>query len=259
MPSAIRQKIKIRQKLQDLVDITFYIPCCNEEDSIIPTLEKLVGIVKGMDLTFELLIYNDGSTDNTKKNIEKYSKQHPELTINIINNIRRMGLGYNYMDGAFRGIGKYYMMICGDNSETKESIMQVLEHKGKADIIIPYFGNLDTRNIFRRNLSRLFTRIVNLINGYNIRYYNGIVLHLRNNIARWHPASSGFAYQAEFLSILLDQHKTYLEINISNMDRKSGFSKAFSFQNFISVTNSLFKIFLRRIQREIRIKITTSS
>ncbi len=249
MKSEFKQKLKQRQKLENLVDVTFYIPCCNEELNIIPTLDKLVSVMRGMALSYELLIYNDGSTDDTQKQIEKYVRGHPELIINIVNNKKKKGLGFNYIDGAFRGLGKYYMMICGDNSETEESIRKVLSKMGAADIIIPYFGNLDRRKFFRRNLSRIFTRIVNFINGYSINYYNGIVLHIRSNILRWHPASSGFAYQAELLSILLDHHKSYLEVNISNNDRKSGISKAFNLQNYFSVSHSLLQILFRRIRR----------
>lgn len=251
MKREILRKLEQRRKLQNLVDITFYIPCCNEEQNIIASLEKLVRTVRPMHLTYELLIFNDGSTDNTQKRIEKYKRNHPELIINIIQRKKRRGLGYNYIDGAFKGLGKYYMMICGDNSETEESIRQVLGKMGTADVIIPYFGTRDTRNFFRKYLSKIFTVLVNSINGYNIRYYNGIVLHLRENIIRWHPTSSGFAYQAELLSILLDHHKTYREINISNNDRKSGITKAFNVQNYFSVAHSLLQIFFARIRRSI--------
>lgn len=249
MKSEIKEKIKKRQQLENLVEVTFYIPCCNEETNIIPTLDKLVSVMVELDIACEFLIYNDGSTDKTQYLIERYASEHPELLINIVNNKKRRGLGFNYVDGAFRGLGKYYMMICGDNSETAESIKCVLNKRGKADIIIPYFGSRDSRKFFRRNLSRIFTALVNTINGYKIRYYNGIVLHLRSNIMRWHPISSGFAYQAELLSILLDHHKTYCEVNISNKDRKSGISKAFNIQNYFSVSHSLLQIFFSRIRR----------
>ena len=249
MIKSLKHKIKKRQALENLVEITFYIPCCNEEKNIIPTLEKLVKTVKQIGISFEILIYNDGSTDKTESKIKKYQKEHPEFIINLVNNKKRMGLGFNYVDGVFIGLGKYYMMICGDNSETEESIEKVLNKRGTADIIIPYFGNRDSRKFLRRILSKIFTKIVNLINGYNIRYYNGIVLHLRQNVMRWHPASSGFAYQAELLSILLDQHKTYIQVKIGNNDRKSGISKAFNLQNYLSISHSLLQILFRRIRR----------
>lgn len=240
-----------RKQVENAVEVTFYIPCLNEERNIIATLDKITSIATRLNLAFELLIYNDGSTDNTKELAEDYAKNHPEFLIRVVNNTKRRGLGYNYIDGAFLGFGKYYMMICGDNAETEESILRILEPRGTADIVIPYFGNLDTRNAMRRILSRLFTTIVNLLSGHRIKYYNGPVLHLRHNVMRWHPTSSGFGYQAELLSILLDSHCSYIEVNVSNHDRSGGFSRAFKPQNILSVMHSLLQIFFHRIRATI--------
>ena len=243
--------LKNREKLENLVEVTFYVPCLNEENSIIPTLDKLVSVAKDLNLTFELIVYNDGSTDKTKEIVENYIKKHSDILARIINRVKRKGLGYNYIDGAFLGIGKYYMMICGDNSETEESLREILERRGSADIIIPYFGHLDKRSFARRNLSKLFTWIVNYLSGNKINYYNGVVLHLRFNVMRWHPMSIGFAYQAELLSIMLDENKSYVQVLISNNDRETGFSRAFYFLNFLSVVHSLLQISFRRIRRAI--------
>ena len=240
-----------REELERLIDITFFIPCLNEEDSIIATLDKLVEVANEFSLTVELLVYNDGSTDHTKPLVEKYAQDHPELFVHLINNEKRKGLGYNYIDGAFKGFGKYYMMICGDNAETTESLREILKRKGSADIVIPYFGDMDARSFFRRKLSRLFTFIVNFLNGYHIKYYNGTVLHERFNVMRWHPSSSGFAYQAEMITIMLDEHKTYCHVQVANRDREQGVSRAFYLQNIFSVTHSLLQIFFRRIRRMI--------
>ena len=246
-----------RKQIENMIDVSFFIPCLNEEKDIIPTLKMIIAVATQMELTFEILVYNDGSTDNTRLLVEEYIEKHPDVLIRIINRKARKGLGCNYIDGAFLGFGKYYMMICGDHSETEESLKVIFEQKGKADMIIPYFGHLDKRNILRRKLSRLFTNVVNFANGYNIKYYNGVVLHMTSNVRRWHPTSVGFAYQAELISLLLDEHKSYIEILISNRDRKEGFSRAFYFLNILSVVHSILQILFRRIRVAITPKQVT--
>jgi glycosyltransferase involved in cell wall biosynthesis len=251
MKTEFKHLLEKRQELENLAEVTFFIPCHNEDYTIIAVLNKIISIATDLKVTFELLVYNDGSTDKTKELVESYAREHSEILIQLVNNNKRKGLGYNYIDGAFRGVGKYYVMMCGDNSETEESIRKILEKKGTADMIIPYFGSLDSRTFFRRHLSRIFTTIVNLISGYHLKYYNGVVLHERFNVMRWHPVSSGFAYQAELLVILLSERKSYVEVLVSNNDREKGASKAFNLKNIFSVTHSLLQIFFLRIRRMI--------
>ena len=255
MYKEIRDLIRQREQLENIVDITFYIPALNEQDNIVQTLDKIVFVMSSSKVTFEMLVYNDCSTDNTRGVVEDYIQSHPGYIIKLINNRERRGLGYNYKDGAFIGIGKYYMMICGDNSETEESMREILNLTGKADILIPYFGGLDTRSRFRKYLSKLFTFLVNLISGHNVKYYNGVVLHLRQNVICASPTSSGFGYQAELISKLLDMGKSYLHVNVSNNDRSSGITKAFMLQNVMAVIHSLLQISLRRTKKVLFKKI----
>lgn len=233
------------------VDVTFYVPCHNEEEKIKNTLEKLVRVACAAGVTYEILVFNDGSTDQTQQLAEAFSAAHPDVIMRIIRNSRPRGLGYNYIEGAFQGLGNYYMMICGDDSETEESIATILGLRGSADIIVPYFDDFDTRNVFRRHLSKTFTKIVNLLNGFDVHYYNGVILHKRYNIMRWHPSSSGFAYQAELLSTLLFHNQTYVQVKIANKDRENGISRAFRLQNICSVTHSLLQIFFLRVRNVI--------
>jgi glycosyltransferase involved in cell wall biosynthesis len=247
----IENLIKSRSKINNTFDVTFFVPALNEQNSIITTLNKIVSVASRLNITYEIIVVNDGSKDNTKNLIENYINEHSELSIRAFHNSIRRGLGYNYVDASFHGFGKYYIMICGDNSETEESIVELLNKKGKADIIIPYFGDRDTRNIIRKVVSRIFSTMVNLISGNKIKYYNGTVLHLRKNLLRWHPMATGFAYQAELLDILINEKRTYLEVQISNNDREVGYSKAFYLQNYLSIVHSLLQILLRRTRRTI--------
>lgn len=247
----IKQKFKLREKYKSIVDITFYIPCHNEELLIYRSLDKLNNLLNQTKFTFEFLIYNDGSSDKSLFEIKKFIGNHPRINLTLVNLKKSRGLGFNYQDGSHLGIGQYYMMICGDNAETEESILKILKNLGSAEILIPYFGLGDNRNLIRKFLSILYTKIVNTINGKKIKYYNGVVLHLRENVAMYSSASSGFGYQSELLSNLLFHNKSFKHISISNNDREIGFSRAFRLKNIFSVLHSLLQIFLKRVRHEI--------
>lgn len=238
---------KIKQ--DDEFDITFFIPCYNEEENIVRTIETIVSAAQETTFKYEILIIDDHSQDKTVDVIEDFMKMHCNIPIQLERNKINCGLGYNYVEGAFLGKGKYYMAVFGDNSEPKESLLTVIKKLGSANIVVPYFGRGDSRPITRVLISRTFVALVNFISGHALRYYNGPVLHLRYNVMRWHSNTLGFAYQAELITQLLDNGASYTEVEIPNCNRKRGVSKAFTFKNFLSISHSLLQIFLRRIRR----------
>lgn len=236
-----------------MTEITFYVPCLNEEKNIQESLNTIIQSCKVLEiLKYEILVYNDGSNDNSLEKIEEFRiKNYFSGKLEVISNKKPMGLGYNYIEGAYKGRGIYYIMVCGDNSEDINNLCKILKERGKADMIVPNFIKNDNRIYVRRFLSRLFTFLVNFFSGNNLKYYNGIVLHKIENVKRWHPLSCGFGYQAELLTNLISIGKTYIEIDINNIDRKEGISRSLSLLNFLSVSHTLLQILFRRIRKSI--------
>ncbi len=229
-------------------DISFFVPCLNEEEAIIPTLEALLAAVRKFSYSFQIIVVDDGSTDRTSALVEEFMRRQPDAGISLIHNPVSRGLGRNYVDASFIATGKYYKLICGDNAEPQHSIEALMAHLGEADIIMPYLPK-DRRSWKRRFLSRLFTRVVNLIGGHRMRYYNGTAIHLRYNVMRWHSDTYGFAYNAEIVTRLLNEGATCLEIPIDAVEAEGRISRAFSFHNILSVPHSLLQIFLRRLRK----------
>lgn len=229
-------------------DISFFVPCYNEEGNIVPTLENIIEATKETRVSYEILLVDDKSRDNTVRVVQDFIGANPEIPITLVENKNNMGLGRNYVEGAYISKGKYYMLVNGDTAEPKESIVTILKELHRADMIVPYFGKQDTRKIGRRVLSKVFTALVNLLSGQSLRYYNGPVAHLKLNVMRWHADTDGFGYQAEIVNRLLIEGVSYIEVQVPNIDRGSGVTSAFSTQNFLAVGHSLFQILLRRVR-----------
>ncbi len=242
------------------VEFTFFVPCLNEENNIVNAIETIVSVSNELKLTYEIIIIDDNSKDNTLENIKVFIEGNEDVDIKLFKNTVTKGLGYNYTEGAYKGSGNYYMLVNGDNSEKKETLQAILGIAGATDMIIPYFYSTDNRKIFRIITSKLFTFIINLISGNSIKYYNGPVLHHRYNVMRHHSDTHGFAYQAELIVKLLDQNKSYSEVVVLNQDRDSqllkqngdkGKSKAFTIVNILSVLHSITQIILRKIRKNL--------
>jgi glycosyltransferase involved in cell wall biosynthesis len=232
------------------IDVTFFVPCLNEEERLVPTLETIQDAMRGFPYGYEVLIVDDGSGDRTFEVAEQFRREHPEMSICVHRNPRNLGLSRSFVDSAFRGRGTYYRLVCGDNVEPKEAMARILGLLGKADIVVPYYPVLPGKSAMRRVISRTFTLLVDLISGYRLQYYNGCALYRRYHVMRWAPYNYGFGFQADLITRLLDEGASYVEVPVSgfHLTKERGRS-AITLRNFVSTGHTLFEILLRRIRR----------
>lgn len=229
--------------------ITFFVPCLNEENNIGRTIDTIVGVAQDGGYTYEILVIDDASVDGTVAEVLDLRKRYPQTRIELIQNPFCRGIGRNYFIAAQRARGEYFMLVNGDATEPAEAIRTILSHIGEADAVVPYLGLKDTRTLPRKLLSLTFMFLVNAISGHRLKYYNGPVLHKTENVRMWFAETAGFGYQAELLCRLLDEGISVVEVQIVNSNRECGASKAFTITNLLSVANTLFHIFLRRLER----------
>src|SRR5262249_2169968 len=97
------------------VDLTLFIACYNEEENIVGTLETVQAALAEHKLTWEVIIIDDASQDNSVAVIQDYVAKHPALPIRLYVNPVNKGLGQNFVEASFLGNGEYYRLICGDN------------------------------------------------------------------------------------------------------------------------------------------------
>ena len=227
-------------------EVSIFIPCLNEEEHIVGAMETVVAACRAAGCSFEILVFDDGSTDGTAAAVQAYQAANPGVPVRLFRNIRNRGVAYNFVEGAYRGRGTFYRQVQGDNVEPQATLQALLKERGAADVIIPYFTEIRNRRFHRKVISRLYTALVNLVSGYRIRYYNGCPLYRREHILRFHVETTGFGYQAEFLTRLIYEGMTYREVPLVAFDRKG--SASINLKNLLSVGHSLITIALRRLR-----------
>lgn len=225
-------------------EVSVFVPCLNEGPRIEATIATICRACEG--LPFEILIANDGSTDNSIERMRAAQMALPGVKITVFDSPVNRGMGYFYLLAAYVATGRYYIYIPGDNVVPVEQLRAVLEHRGRADIIVPYYEELDHRSPGRLRLSRAFTGLVNLLGGHSIRYYNGSVLHLRRNVCNAPTLTAGPAYQAELISNLLLQGASVIQLKVPI--RTAAKSGTLRLRNVWPAGLTLLRILRRRLQ-----------
>lgn len=228
--------------------LSVVIPAHNEEKNIRNSIASVLSIVPKYCKNFEIIVINDKSRDKTGQIINQLAKV--SKNIRAYHNKQNLGFGGTYWKGVNLAKFEYCMMVWGDNAHTAQSLHMILSKIGQADVIIPNYTNIETRTGLRRNISRLFTLIVNLTAGLNIKYYNGTTLYKTQLLKKIPRTSTGFGFQAEVLGYILKNGASYVEVDTLRRNIPDGPTTAFKLKNFINVAKGLLWLFWKfRIEK----------
>lgn len=192
-------------------NLSLIIAALNEEKLISSTVKAAVTSCLNCLDNFELILVNDGSTDRTGEIMEQICKDLNNVT--VIHHSINQGLGAALQHGVKIAKYEYVMLLCGDGGLPGESLPPILSAIGQADLIIPYMSNFKKiKTPFRFYLSKIYTKLFNLIFGQKLNYYNGLPVYKTEMLRNMKIISKGFAVQAEVIIKLLKSGCSYIQI-----------------------------------------------
>ena len=125
------KKVSKNQKI-----LSISVAAYNLGDMIRDNLDSFVKAPKEVLDKIEILVTNDGSTDDTEKIVKEYAKKYPKSVILI--NQKNQGAGSTVNSGIKHATGKYFKMIDGDDwveTQNLEGLIENLENSD-ADIVL---------------------------------------------------------------------------------------------------------------------------
>lgn len=213
--------------------VSVIVPALNEQGNIAATVHEILTALDGRFADFELLLIDDGSTDDTGPIMDQLAASNPHLR--VVHNPQPSNFGGAYKKGLGFVRMQYVMMVPGDNQFPAASIIKVLEKIGEADIVIPFTSNQRIRAKSRQLGSRAFTGLLNCLFRLHLTYYNGIVVHRTDIVKGIAITTDSFAYQAETLIKLLRAGHSYVEVGTEITERSAGKSAALRPKNLLLV------------------------
>lgn len=111
------------------------IPLYNEEKRI-TTLSKIYSYLNKQKFSWEIILVNDGSKDNTKKVATNMIKTNSFKNVQLISYKRNRGKGFAVKKGMLKAKGEYRLFIDIDLSTPIEEFKKFLPFIKKFDIVI---------------------------------------------------------------------------------------------------------------------------
>lgn len=219
--------------------ISIVIAALNEELNIEGAIRTAISAAEQWFEDYEILVFDDASTDRTGEIAEKVARENSR--VKVFHNKRPLCLGGVIKEGYKRAKMEYAIWLPGKNTTSREALDIIFSHKGKADLIIPYALNMSERPLFRRLLSRLFQKILNLTFGMNLKYFNDTVLCKTDQIKKFNIRTNSYAWQAEALIKMIKAGHSYIEVGFNDIFVKPGRkTKALKLNNIFGVTKFYF-------------------
>ena len=112
------------------IDVTIIVPAFNEEQAIGGVLDDLVAVMEASKASYELIVVDDGCTDNTRSICEA----RPQ--VEVIAHARNRGNGAARTTGVKAAKGRYVVMIDADATYPTDVIPQMVRDLEHCDMVI---------------------------------------------------------------------------------------------------------------------------
>jgi len=215
-------------------------PALNEEENVGNAIQASLSVFDEFDINGEIVVVNDGSTDQTQKIIEEYSKRDPR--VRGLKHDSPHGFGGSFWDGVDHAEGKCVVCLPGDNENDPWEILRYVNLLEHVDIVIPFVFNKSVRPFYRNVLSFLYRLIVNTTFGTNLNYTNGTVLYRKAVLSELDYRSHSFFFQTDVLIRLIRRGYLFAEVPQRLDIRESGESKALSFPSLVEVIKGYLRL-----------------
>ncbi|MBN2456294.1 MAG: glycosyltransferase family 2 protein [Sedimentisphaerales bacterium] len=153
-----------REKTMNSVSV--FLPCYNEQDNISSTVDKALEVLKKLGADFEVIIVDDGSSDDTGRVADEIADRNPQ--VKVVHHPTNLGYGAALQSGFKSATKSLVFYTDGDGQfdiSEMPALLPLMEHY---DIVSCYRINRQD-NLVRKINGWCWTKLVCLLFGMKVR------------------------------------------------------------------------------------------
>ena len=163
--------------------ISVLIPIFNEEENIAPLFEQLLGVLRTLPYTSEIVAVNDGSRDQSLAKLRDLAATHRE--IKVIDFRRNYGQTAAMMAAIDAAAGEILIPMDADLQNDPEDIpILVARIREGYDVVSGWRQHRQDAPIRRNLLSRLANKVISLVSGVKLNDYGCTLKAYRSEVVK---------------------------------------------------------------------------
>ncbi|NNF05627.1 MAG: glycosyltransferase [Candidatus Eisenbacteria bacterium] len=203
------------------VDISVVVPAFNEAESLPELIERNAHVLTSMNRTWEVIVIDDGSTDNSFEVLEDLQKTYSALRFFSFR--RNYGKSAALEVGFGEAEGKYIITMDADLQDDPAEIPELIGTLESGYDLVSGWKKVRHDPISKTLPSKLFNRVTSMVAGIRLHDFNCGLKGYRSVVAKGLPV---YGEMHRFLPAISHwQGYRVTEIPVQHHSRKHGQSK----------------------------------
>ncbi len=215
------------------MNISIVIPAYNEEKGIADTIDGIVKTLNNVGIEYELIIVNDGSTDNTATIVE-------HRNVEIINHKEKKGYGASLKTGIQHSRFENILIMDADGSYPPEHIPELLNDTVNYDMVVgARIGSTVKIPLIRKPAKWFINKLANYLSEKKIPDLNSGMRLFKKEVYQHfiRILPNGFSFTTTItLALLINDYKVkYIPINYHKRKGRSKIRPIQDTLNFVQL------------------------
>jgi len=198
------------------------LPAYNEEQVIANTVFEVLHVLNAWRMDFEILVVNDGSTDQTGDIVEALALTGAHSRVRLITHATNEGYGASLVSGFAAATKEFVFFMDSDGQFDIRDLEKFFPLIDTYDAVIGY--RIDRQDSWMRKLNAWgWKRLIGWVLGVHVRDVDCAFKLLHTEFLHRHPLETrGAMINAELLYRLTQAGCTYKEVGVNHLPRLHG-------------------------------------